>query len=111
MRIRENLICINKPGFVRNEELIDYETSNFYRYRLKLNLQEIHDYITLPKAAWLYLSSWYNYDFCISKELAQSITDSNTWVLNLYPDENEIDVDISKNPNYVSRSKWKMNKS
>ena len=111
MITQENHECINKPGFIKNEELIDLEISNFYRYNLRLNLQEIHDYITLPKAAWLYLSSWYNYDFWISKELVQNITDPNTWVLNLYPDENEIDVEISKNPSYVSRSKCKMYKS
>lgn len=65
-----------KPRIIKNKILIDLEDSTYYKHKLKSNLQEIHDYITLPIAAWIYLSSWYSYDFCISKELFQSITDS-----------------------------------
>ena len=97
-----NQLFTNKPGYISNECLIDQSKSTQYKVRLKQNLQEMHDYITVPMNGWNYLASWYNYDFTISKELAQSITNPKECVLNLYPDDNEIDVEISRNPSFYS---------
>ena len=87
-----------KPGKIRNESLIDPESFKKYKYKLKESLQEMYDYVVVNSLAWSYLSSWYNYDYVISKELCKNITDPNSCILNIYPEDNEVDVDIKRNP-------------
>ena len=82
--------------------------SSFYKYKLKENLQEIHDFITLPLAAWQFIASWYGYDFRITKDLVKDSLNKGVCVLNIYPDESEYDVEISRNPSYF---KYLKNKS
>lgn len=87
-----------RPGKIHNMHLIDPDTLSKYKYHLKNSLQEYYDYIVINKSVWSYLSSWYNYDYMISKELVQNIVDPKTCVLNMYPDENEYPVEIKRNP-------------
>ena len=94
----------NRPGKISNNFLIDPESFNKYKYSLKESLQEFYDYVVVSSNTWDYLSSWYNYDFAISKELAQNISDSNSCVLNIYPDDNEVSVDIKRNPDCYIKS-------
>ncbi|CAI2387535.1 unnamed protein product [Moneuplotes crassus] len=93
------------PGIIRNAELLDMRNSSFYNHNLKLGLQENHDYIAIPIAAWMYISSWYGYDFRISKQLTRCITNPKSCILNIYPDKDEYEVEISRNPSYYKYSK------
>lgn len=94
----------NKPGFIDNQCLITKKSLSMYRYHIEPSLQEHFDFVVVNASAWAYLSSWYNYDYSISKELVQNIVNVDSWMLNLYPEENENLVEIARNPSFYCRS-------
>ena len=94
----------NRPGKIINSSLISPDSFNKYKYELKENLQEFYDYIVINSSAWKYISSWYNYDFEISKELGKKFSDSISCSLNIYPENYEYPVEIKKNPEFYLNS-------
>ncbi|CDW84553.1 ubiquitin carboxyl-terminal hydrolase [Stylonychia lemnae] len=83
-----------KPQKIDNNELLDHQYKGNIK-RLRENLVENYDFLSVSPLIWMHLYSWYSADFQIARYMKRDKFNTNQYTLELYPHQKQEKLNLS----------------